>query len=99
MPRPGAWVADLSLVSGEARGYGSSMFTRLVVLAILAGTGSPVHADEHRNPAPHHVAARSKKKHRGSKKDQNVGHKIGKPFRHVGGKLQKFFTGHDTISR
>ncbi|MCX6980149.1 MAG: hypothetical protein NTV08_05270 [Verrucomicrobia bacterium] len=30
---------------------------------------------------------------------ENVGRKTEKTFRHVGGKLEKFFTGHDTISR
>ena len=30
---------------------------------------------------------------------ENVGRKTEKTFRHVGGTLEKFFTGHDTISR
>lgn len=76
------------------------MFIRLAAaLAILTGALSPAHADEHRKSAPHHLAAKSKKRHRSPGKVQNIGHKVAKPFRHVGGKLQKFFTGHDTISR
>ena len=30
---------------------------------------------------------------------KDVGRKTEKTFRHVGGHLEKFFTGHDTISR
>jgi len=70
------------------------MLTRCILLLLLSA--SLVIGDEsHGTPAklpPHRTA----KVHSGA---QDFGRQIEKTFRSVGGHLQKFFTGHDTISR
>lgn len=51
--------------------------------------------DKHKTP-PKRPAHGSSKARSGA---ENVGRKTEHAFRHVGGHLEKFFTGHDTISR
>ncbi len=52
--------------------------------------------DDGRRPPPKRIAHGSAKVRSGA---ENVGRKTEKTFRRVGGHLEKFFTGHDTISR
>ncbi len=62
----------------------------VVLLASFAACDTP-HKTPPKKPAKKSASVRS-----GA---ENVGRKTEKTFRHVGGKLEKFFTGHDTISR
>lgn len=77
-----------------ARSYaGSMLMCRLlfILLPVLLTA-----CDDRHRPPPKRTAHGSAKVRSGAK---NVGHKTEHAFRHVGGKLQKFFTGHNTISR
>ena len=85
--RGSAWLAR------RARcGYAASMHTRHIFSLILAVSLAAC-GDSHK-PPPKRTA-----KSNGSSGIQDVGRKTEKTFRGVGGSLEKFFTGHDTISR
>ena len=66
---------------------------RIFFLAVAA---SVVACDTPRKTPPKKSVKKSTSVRSGA---QNVGRKTEKTFRHVGGKLENFFTGHDTISR
>ena len=52
--------------------------------------------DSPRKTPPKRTAKKSASLRSGA---EDVGRKTEHAFRHVGGKMEKFFTGHDTISR
>jgi hypothetical protein len=62
---------------------------RILFLLVAASLAACCHS--------HDEPARTAAKVRSGAED--VGRKTEKTFRHVGGHLEKFFTGHDTISR
>ncbi|MEI7820274.1 MAG: hypothetical protein WCK55_05090 [Verrucomicrobiota bacterium] len=66
----------------------------LVVAALFAASFAA--CDTPRKSPPKKTAKKSASVSSGA---QDVGRKTEKAFRHVGGKMEKFFTGHDTISR
>ena len=66
---------------------------RLLFLAVAV---SIVACDDKHKTPPKRSAHGSSKARSGA---ENVGRKTEHAFRHVGGHLEKFFTGHDTISR
>ena len=70
------------------------MFTRRLLFLALAV--SLVACDDGHKAPPKRAAHVSSKVRSGA---EDVGRKTEKTFRHVGGHLEKFFTGHDTISR
>ena len=82
------------LASGGRGAYQTRMMRRFfpIVLACMIVTGGDVFGD---------VDKPASRKKRGSAHTDadDIGHKIGHAFKSVGGHLQKFFTGRDTISR
>jgi hypothetical protein len=65
-------------------------------IVLLAAAVSFTACDTPRKTPPKKSAKKSTSVRSGA---ENVGRKTEKTFRHVGGTLEKFFTGHDTISR
>jgi len=63
---------------------------------LLVAAASFIACDSPRKTPPKKPAKRSASVRSGA---EDVGRKTEHAFRHVGGKLEKFFTGHDTISR
>ncbi|MEO6741537.1 MAG: hypothetical protein ABIP20_14920 [Chthoniobacteraceae bacterium] len=66
---------------------------RLLFLAVAV---SLIACDDKRQTPPNRAARGSSRARSGA---EDVGRKTEHAFRHVGGHLEKFFTGHDTISR
>jgi hypothetical protein len=62
------------------------------ILICMIFVGSDVRGDDETRPS-------KKKSSRAHSEAKGVGNKITHAFKSVGGHLQKFFTGHDTISR
>ena len=75
-------------------GYPERM-TALRIVSILLAASFIACDTPHKTP-PKKPAKQSASVRSGA---ENVGRKTEKAFRHVGGKLENFFTGHDTISR
>ena len=67
-----------------------SIFSSALVCMILIG--SDARGDEEKRPP-------KKKVGKVHSEAEGFGNKIAHAFKSVGGHLQKFFTGHDTISR
>jgi hypothetical protein len=63
----------------------------IAITALLAGCGD---SHDEAYERDHHES----KKARVKREAKHVGHRTERAFRKVGGKLQKFFRGHDTIS-
>ena len=82
------------LARRAGRGYARDMVTRSILFFLAAATLAA--CDDGRKPSPKRSAHTASKARSGA---EDVGRKTEKAFRHVGGHLEKFFTGHDTISR
>ena len=67
----------------------------LPVVAALFAASFAACDTPHKSP-PEKTAKKSASVSSGA---QDVGRKTEKAFRHAGGAMEKFFTGHDTISR
>jgi hypothetical protein len=67
------------------------------LMALLLGACS--HDRHHRHPYPDDAGYRyPSKRARVKSEAKYFGYRTERAFRKVGGKLEKFFTGHDTIS-
>ena len=75
-------------------GYASGMLTRRLLFLVLPVV--LVACDDSHQPAPKRAARTSAKVRSGA---EDIGRKTEKTFLGIGGSLEKFFTGHDTISR
>lgn len=84
----------LRLARGGGCGYAAGM-TALRIFSIVLVASFAACETPHQAP-PKKAAKRSSNARSGVKE---VGRKTEKTFRGIGGTLEKFFTGHDTISR
>ncbi len=84
----------LRLARRAGRGYPERMTALRIFFIVLAA--SFIACDTPRKAPPKKPAKKSSGARSGV---QDVGRKTEKAFRGAGGTLEKFFTGHDTISR
>ena len=87
-------ASPVRLARRAGRGYAAGMMSRFFLLLFVSAS-LVASDDSHRAPAKRPVS--SSAKIRSGMRD--VWRKTEKAFRSVGGHIEKFFTGRDTVSR